>query len=130
MVLLCSLTGCGGGSEPKAEESSSLPNVPRCEDVWVISQKLPEDYRGCIRSKKVVARQYLNCGLDGDKASDGTALLYWYEDGLATYYAWGNDTKDPEDEWTIEDGNEIVTNPAYAGTDLTVLDIAQQVCRE
>jgi hypothetical protein len=128
IVLLCSLTGCGGSGR-KAPDKSSLPDLPKCDDIWVVGQKLPKDYLGCInRSNEVVKRDFMNCGLDTDKQSGGTALLFWYEDGVSTFYAFGNDTLNRDFDWEIDDGSEPATNPAYAGTDTTALDIAKNVC--
>lgn len=132
IALLCSLVGCGSSDlEPKAAAAEpSLPDLPKCDDAWVIGKKLPKDYKGCINvADEVVKRDFLNCGLDTDKASGGTSLLYWYDNGVSTFFTFGNDKLNRDFDWEIDDGSEPVTNPAYAGTDATTLDIAKKVCR-
>jgi hypothetical protein len=109
---------------PKAAptEESTLPDLPQCEDVWVVGQKLPEDYRGCIdRTGEGVPLTFINCG---GGSGWGDEYLYWYEDGPLSYVAWSAEKHDYPVEWEIEDGNEIGKSNGK-----TILDTSLDVCR-
>jgi hypothetical protein len=117
IALLWSVTGCGGG-----EAKSSLPDLPKRDDIWVLGKSLPKDYKGCISgSDQVVQRDFKNCGLSNGKQSEGRSLLYWYQDGVSTFYAHGNDTLNKDWDWEIKSDD-------HAGTDMSRLAFAKKVC--
>lgn len=127
-MLTLVLTGCSSDEEghsvaPSNSEASLLPDLPRCDDVWVIGDKLPEAYRGCIdRANEVVPSSVMNCGYDEEW---GDQYLYWHEDGPLRYVAWSADEHDYPSEWEVEDGNEI-----GRANNQSVYDTAIAVCRE
>ena len=127
IALVCAVSGCsGGGTEQGATtpetSSPSGPDLPLCEDIWVIDQKLPEGYRGCIdRNGEGIPASFTSCA-DGAGAEEDE-FLYWHEDGPLRYLAWESKKRDYPVEYDIEDGNRIGTNNVKR-----LLETAREVC--
>lgn len=67
-LLVSGLSSCGddaadAGSEAADEQTtpSSVEQEPRCEDVWVDGEKLPENYRGCSEGETWVKADIRRC---------------------------------------------------------------------
>lgn len=98
-ALLSVLAACGGGDDDVSGEdlADALDDMPKCSEVWVAGETLPEDYGGCDDGDTIVAAVSTEC-------SDGTSL-YGFDD---RFYALGGE------EIVEAAGGSTDTDPAYS----------------
>ncbi len=67
------LTACGSSASDDDGATAELPAVtsedyPKCEDVWVVGESLPDDYEGCYDGTRdtIELASYIGCG-DGSR---------------------------------------------------------------
>lgn len=78
-LLALTLAACGDDSDsPKSGGDNDEALAPKCSDVWVAGETLPEDYEGCMDGDTLEAAASFNCG-------DGSSLFQYADD----FWAFG-----------------------------------------
>lgn len=77
-LLALTLAACGDDSGSPKSVGDDEALAPKCSDVWVAGETLPEDYEGCMDGDTLEAAASFNC-------EDGSSLFQYADD----FWAFG-----------------------------------------